>query len=145
MSDVPSTVSIVRICPEHMVRIYERERLWERGQSGEFRLRTESRPMKKPWRDHKGQLLIANENHYLLDDRYPEKHERHIVLHAHCFRAENGSIGASGKIEPKEMLIGDIEYRQLAFVNPSCALCMGGDTIPPEERFYSSKYRPIMP
>jgi hypothetical protein len=98
--------------------------------------------MKKPWRDHKGRLLVANENHYLLDDRYPPQHKRHTVLHAHCFRTELGEIGASGKIEPKEMLVGNIEYRQLEFVNPSCELCSGGNMIPPQERYYSSTYRP---
>jgi len=53
-----------------------------------------------------------------------------------------GKLAPVQKIEPEELLIGDIEYRQLEFENPLCALCSSGDMIPPEERFFSSKYRP---
>lgn len=87
----------MRICPEHMVRIYTRERILEWGEAGGLRWKVLSRPMKVPWRDHQGRLLVANENHYLLDDRYPPAHQRHIALHAHCFRTEDGEIGASAK------------------------------------------------
>jgi hypothetical protein len=127
-----------------MVRIFERERLWERGQGqrAEFRLRTESRPMKNPRLDYNGKLLVANENHYLLDDSYSAKDPRHIVLHAHCFRTIDGEIGASGKIDPKEIFIEGTEYRQLEFRNPRCELCEEGDMIPQNERFMSSTYRP---
>ena len=51
-------------------------------------------------------------------------------------------IGASGKIDPKEILLNGVNYRQLEDRNPHCELCEGGDMIPLEERFYSSKYKP---
>lgn len=145
---IPSTSSSiskirkVRICPEHACRILAQERLWERGQSKEFQLRTESRPIDPPRPDHGGQMLAATEEHFLLNDKYPVKHERHIVLRAHCYRTIDGKIGASGKIDPKEMVIGDINYRQLAFENPACELCENGHMIHPLRRFRSSRYRP---
>jgi hypothetical protein len=114
-------------------------------EAGEFVLRTESTPINPPRPDYQGRLRMANEEHFLEDPRFPPKHERHIVLRAHCFRLIDGSIGASGKVDPKEMLIGDIQYRQLEFVNPTCALCNSGDMIPYSERFFSSKYKPDTP
>jgi len=128
-----------------MCRIFEAERLWERMEAGEFKRHTDSRPRNPPFIDHKGQKCVTNEEHFLRDARYPPDDDRHIVLRAHCFRTEDGSIGASGKIDPKEILLNGINYRQLAFVNPRCELCEGGDMIPVEQRFFNSKYRPIVP
>jgi hypothetical protein len=125
-----------------MVRIYDNREFEERLLAGEFELRREVTMMKRPWRDHKEQLLVANVNRYLLDRRYPDKHRRRIACHTHNFETDTGEIGASGKAEPKELLDGDIEYRQLAFENPQCYLCVNGDMIPIEERFLSSKYKP---
>ena len=124
------------------MRIFEREKLWEKGQSGELRLRVDRRLKSKPFIDHNGKLCTHNEEYFLLDDRFPPTDPHHIVLRAHCFRAEDGSIGGSGKIDPKEMVIGDTNYRQLEFENPRCELCESGDMIPLEERFLSSTYRP---
>jgi hypothetical protein len=101
--------------------------------------------MTKPRLDYNGKALTHNVNGYLLDDSYPEKHERHIVLHTHNFLADDGTIGASGKPDPKEITVGDVQYRQLEHDNPRCALCEGGDMIPVEKRFKSSKYRPPAP
>jgi hypothetical protein len=126
-----------------MCPLLEQHRLWERMESGEFRLRTTSRPKKNPKPDYKGRLLVANEENFILDDRFPPKHERHIVARLHCHRLADGSMGASEKMDPKELLIGDIQYRQLEFENPACALCEGGDFIPRKKRFYGSTYRPI--
>lgn len=140
MSEFLPDPIIVRTCPEHRVRIYE-QYLKEITQSG-FRLDIQVTPMKTPRRDYMGRLLVANVNHFWLDDRYPPKHKRHIVLHTHSFRTAEDQIGASGKLDPKEILIGDKEYRQLEFESPRCDLCVGGDMIPLAERFESSHYRP---
>lgn len=137
-----SSIRKVRVCPEHMCRIFEKERLWERMEAGEFTLYTDSRPRNPPFIDHRGQKCVRTEEHFLRDNRYPPDDDRHIVLRAHCFRTEDGLIGASGKIDPKEILLNGVNYRQLEDRNPHCELCEGGDMIPLEERFYSSKYKP---
>jgi|ERR1700722_11235366 len=136
---------IVRSCPEHRCRIVRDQRLWSRYRSGEFRLHTENKERNPPFVDYKKQECVRNQEHFLLDDSYPPKHERHIVLRGHCFRLRNGKIGASGRIEPKEITIGEINYRQLEYKNPRCQLCEGGDMIPVEERFFSSTYKPDTP
>lgn len=125
-----------------MCPLLEQHRLWERMESGEFRLRTVSHRKKDPKPDHKGRLLVVNEENFILDDRFPPKHERHIVARLHCHRLADGSMGASEKMDPKELLIRDIQYRQLEFEHPACALCEGGDFIPRRKRFYNAKYKP---
>ena len=137
-----SSIRVVRICPEHACRIFASERLLERAERGEFRYTTKSKPINPPKPDRSGKLKIATEEHFGRNDDFPEGHDRHIVFRAHCYRLDDGSIGASGLIDPKEMLIGDINYRQLAFKEPRCELCEGGDMIPASERFSSSTYRP---
>jgi hypothetical protein len=125
-----------------MCRLLEHHRLWGRMQAGEFRLRTERTVKRNPSKDYKGRLIVANEENFILDDNFPAKHECHIVARLHCHRLADGSIGASEKMDPKELLIGNINYRQLDFKNPLCSLCEGGDFIPRSKRFYNAKYRP---
>ena len=116
--------------------------MWEKRRTGEFRHHVDRKRRQLPLVDHEGRICTHNEEHFLLDDRFPRKDDRHIVLRAHCFTTEDGTIGGSGKIDPKEMIIGDINYRQLAFENPRCELCEGGDMIHPKHRFQSSTYKP---
>jgi len=125
-----------------MCRIFEAERLWDRMEAGEFKLFTRSRRRTPPIIDHKGQRCVYTEEHFLKDERYPPDDDRHIVLRAHCYRTEDGLIGASGKVDPKEIMLNGINYRQLEHRNPRCELCEGGDMIPVEQRFYGSKYKP---
>jgi hypothetical protein len=125
-----------------MCRLLVRYRLWERMEAGEFRLRTQRTIKQNPSKDYKGRLVVANEENFILDDSVPAKHERHIVARLHCHRLADGSMGASEKMDPKELLIGNVNYRQLDFKNPACALCEGGDFIPRRKRFYNSKYKP---
>ena len=132
----------VRTCPEHICRILRQQRLWKRYRAGEFRLKTVTKDRNPPFLDYKKQECVQNQEHFLLDDAHPATHKRHIVLRGHCFRLRSGKIGASGRIEPKEITLGDINYRQLEFVNPRCQLCEEGDMIPLEDRFFSSTYRP---
>jgi hypothetical protein len=141
-SPPPNIIRKVRVCPEHRVIIFEREDLFGRVQTGEFRHQIVKKERVPPLIDHKGKRCTHNEEHFILNDKFPLKHERHIVLRAHCFRADDGSIGGSGKLDPKELLIGDINYRQLEFDNPRCELCEAGDMIPPWKRFGSSTYEP---
>lgn len=98
--------------------------------------------MTKPQPDYNGKLRTHNVNSYLVDDSYVAGHERYIVLRTHNFLAADGSIAASGKPDPKEIIVGDVQYRQLEHANPRCGLCESGDMIPLNERFMSSKYRP---
>jgi hypothetical protein len=130
-------------CPEHRCKILREQRLWARYRAGEFRLRTETKARNPPTPDYKGRPCSINQQNFLLDDTYPPKHPRHVVLRSHCFRQQNGAIGASGLIDPKEITIGDINYRQLANDDPHCELCEGGDMIALEDRFDSSKYKPL--
>lgn len=139
----PPKLSIIRTCPEHRVRIFEREQLLERAEkTKEFRKSQKVTKMVTPRLDHKGNLRTHNVETYLLDDRYPAKHERHIVLRTHHFECADGSIGGSGKLDPKEITVGDSQYRQLECENPRCELCEGGDMIPREQRFMTSTYKP---
>jgi len=142
----PPRVPIIqemRVCPEHACKLLEQHRLLER--TNEFRRSERAKAIQPPRPDYKGQLLAWTVEVFLHDDRFPTKHERHIVLRAHCFRLQDGiTIGASGKHDPKELLIGDIRYRQLSYKNPACELCEGGDFIPRRRRFYSSTYRPCL-
>jgi hypothetical protein len=145
MTDPQPEIIIVRTCPEHRCRIFVQERLWERGEAGEFRLYINRKRRKSVLVDHHGLECVFNDDIYLLDDRFPSSDGRHIVLRAHCFRTESLEIGGSGKIDPKEIVIGTNNYRQLDPDNPACALCEGGDMIPPSERFMGSSYRPDPP
>lgn len=82
------------------------------------------------------------QEHFLLDDSYPHEHPYHIVVKAHCSRLQDGSVSASGLLDPKYIRVGNISHRQLEFANPRCELCESSDMIPLEERFYNSAYKP---
>ena len=118
------------------------ERLWESMEAGEFRLRRDRKLRKTPFIDHNGKTCIYTEEDFLLDERFPPHDPRYIVLRAHCFRTADEEIGGSEKIDPKEILIGNKNYRQLDPDDPRCELCESGDMIPVKKRFFTSKYRP---
>jgi hypothetical protein len=55
-------------------------------------------------------------------------------------------VGASGRIDPKEVLAGGVLYVRPEFKIPRCEICDAGDIIPTEERFFGSKIiRPNTP
>ena len=141
MTRIPDpSIRPVRICPEHACRIFDAEHFLVRP---EIRLSVTSKAKIPTRQDRSGRLQVATEEHFGHDDSYPPNHDRHIVFRAHCYRLDDGNIGATGKLDPKEMIVGNINYRQLAFVNPRCEICEDmGQMIPIEERFESSKYRP---
>jgi|HubBroStandDraft_1064217.scaffolds.fasta_scaffold30335_3 hypothetical protein len=125
-----------------MCRIFKEHRLWERAEAGEFRIDIQTTRMDLPFVDHKGQTCVWSDEVFLLDDQYPRGHHRHEVVRGHRFRLEDGSIGASGMLDPKAMMIIDTNYRGLKHKKPACQLCEQGDMIAPAERFHGSKYRP---
>ena len=126
-----------------MCRIFAEEKLLQRVESGEFQLEvSRSNAINPPFIDYKGQRCVRTEELLIIDQKFPPDHHRHEVVRAHQFKLEDGKIGASGKPDPKEMMIGEINYRGLKAKNPSCELCETGDMIPPEARFRDSRYRP---
>ncbi|HLJ16443.1 MAG TPA: hypothetical protein VKV15_18230 [Bryobacteraceae bacterium] len=112
-------------------------------EAGEFELYIwKDSPIKPPFTDYKGQRCVRNHDMIILDNRYSPDHHRHEVARVHRFITDDGKTGASGKPDPKEITIGDINYRGLT---KGCELCEGGDMIPMEERFYNSRYKPGVP
>jgi hypothetical protein len=112
-------------------------------EAGEFELYIwKDSPIDPPFTDHRGQLCVRNHDMLILDRKYDVDHHRHEVARVHRFITEEGKIGASGMPDPKEITIGDTNYRGLKNKNPRCELCEGGDMIAPGDRFHSSKYRP---
>src|ERR1019366_2185120 len=96
------------------------KKLWKRYNDGELRLYTKSVKRVPPTPDYRGRPRVWNQEHYLLNDAYSARDPRHTVLEAHCFRLADGRVGASGLIDPKNIVIGDINYRQLEYANPRC-------------------------
>ncbi len=135
-----SPLRIIRVCPEHMCRIFEAEKLMERTESGELRLHSKIKPKTKPFWDFKGQLCVQNEESLILNDNFPVDDPRHEVARIHRHVTESGTYGASGLPDPKDIVIGNVNYRGIG--DRECELCKSGDMIPPEQRFVNSKYRP---
>ena len=149
--DQPGTIICeVRTCPEHLCRLFEKhvcrvpqpKDLEQAGRILGLRYVLERTRKPKPSHHWKHRLLIYNEQHFLLDDKYPKGHPRHIAFKSHCFRTDTGIIGGNEKLDPKTIIIDRFRYIQLATVDPVCEVCTDGDMIPPSERFYSSAYRP---
>ncbi len=143
MVNIENPYEIIRTCPEHLCRIFTREKFVERSDAGEFRLyfwpKANPKPF-TPFRDMNGELIVRSEEVLILDERFPPGHHRNEVMRSHCYITENGKIGASKKLDPKEITIGNANYRGLK--KTSCKLCEG-EMIPPEERFRNSTYRPV--
>ena len=126
-----------------MCRIFAQNSLWQRAESGEFELHVWKRTSIDPaFIDYRGQRCVFNEDILILDHTYPITHHRHEVARVHRFITDQGTIGATGLPDPKEITLGDTNYRGLKSKNPHCELCEGGDMIPHGERFVGSKYRP---
>jgi hypothetical protein len=112
-------------------------------EEGEFRLEPWiGNDINPPRPDYKGQLRTRTEEALIVDPAFDSEHHRHEVARVHCFRLADGSMASSGLPDPKELMIGDTNYRGLKRANPRCELCEGGDMIPENERFYGWTYRP---
>ena len=96
--------------------------------------------------DFKGQRCVFNEEWLILDDTYPPEHHSHEVAKFHQTITDQETVGSSGLPDPKEITIGDTNYRFLTDAEFRCYLCEDqGDMIPPEQRFKGSKYKPGAP
>jgi hypothetical protein len=125
-----------------MCKVFTQYRLWERAEAGEFRIRIDSSPLNPPFTDRKGQKCVISDEVVIIDDAYPMGHHRHEVARAHRYITDTGVIGASGLVDPKDIMIEDTNYRGIKRKNPHCDLCESGDMIQPKDRFYDSKYNP---
>jgi hypothetical protein len=124
--------------------ILRKSGIWKRFNKGKLRFR---QPYTRLRKDPSGGGISApwNQEISLVDDAYGSGSGRYIVLEAHCFRLHNGQVGASGLIDPKEVLLGDTLYVRLDPDDRRCALCEGGDIVPYEMRFPRSPYKPPTP
>lgn len=113
-------------------------------EAGEFELNIwKDTPIEPPFIDYQGQTCVRNQDMLLLDRKYPPTDHRHEVARVHRFITDQGTTGATGKPDPKEITLGDINYRGLKHKTPRCELCEDrGDMIPVHERFFNSRYRP---
>jgi hypothetical protein len=137
--------TIIRVCPEHLCKVFTLHRIWERAQAGEFRYEIESKRKTQPFVDHHGNINTWNDNLFVLDDAFQVGERQHQVALAHRHRTDTGVIGGSGLWDPKEILIHGINYRKFSTKGgrePLCELCERGDMVRPQERFYESRYRP---
>ena len=137
--------SIIRVCPEHLCKVFALHRIWERAQSGEFQYEIRSKRKTEPFTDHLGNVCTWNDNIFITDNKFAVGHHRHQIAIAQRHRTDDGTIGASGLWDPKAMMISDINYRKFstkAGKAPRCQLCERGDMIPVSGRFYDSKYKP---
>lgn len=134
---------IRRVCPEHVVRLFNELRIMDRVFSGELELRTDPpRAKGKPWKDHQGKLLMHNEISQVLDHRFPTTDPRHIAAKTHRHLDAAGEPGASGKYDPKSVTTENgIKYQRMPPAGP-CELCETDGMIPPDERFRDSTYAP---
>lgn len=116
--------------------------------SGELRPDIRSTRKSTTFTDRNGVVCTWNDNLYIMDDKYPVGHHRHEVARAHRHRAEDGTIGASGQWDPKELMIGHVNFRKFETKGGKearCQWCESGDMIPPKDRFRDSIYRPDWP
>lgn len=133
----------MRVCNEHRCILLRNSDIWKRYNVGQLHLKKPyTKPRKDPRPDHRKRTALWTQTIVLVDLSYAPDDGRYTVLDAHCTRYADGAVGASGLIDPKEVLIGNTLYVRLTHVNPRCALCDGGDMIPFEMRHFDSRYKP---
>jgi hypothetical protein len=137
----------MRTCDEHRCILLRKSNIWKRFNQGKLRLEEPYTKLRKdPKPDYRGRVAPWNQELSFVDETYPPDHDRHIVLEAHCYRLADGDVGgATGLVDPKEILIGDVLHIRLASKNPSCGLCERDGMIPLEARFHGSRYKPYTP
>src|ERR1700686_4843087 len=91
---------IIRVCPEHLCKVFALHRIWERAQSGEYRYAIDSKRKSQSFTDHHGNVCVWNDSLFVLDDSFPVGDKRHQVALAHRHRTEDGVIGGSGQWDP---------------------------------------------
>lgn len=137
----------VRVCDEHRCILLRNSDIWKRFDKGSLRIKEPfTKRLKDPRPDWRGRIPRWAQNISLVDNRYAEDDPRYIVLEAYCHRLANGEVGgATGLVDPKEVLINNTLYIRTEYKNPHCALCESVDMIPLEARFHDSRYKPFTP
>lgn len=126
--------------------MFNENRLWERAEAGEFQYRIESKRKPAAFIDHQGNECWWTDLLFITDPCYKVGDPRHnVVREANRHRTETGVIGGSGKWDAAKAYVqidGRVygHFKTKGGREPHCALCEGGDRIPPEERYWDSKY-----
>lgn len=151
MAGTPSVsipLSPIRVCPEHLCKLFNEHGIWERAQAGELNYRVDAKQKTEPFVDRHGNVCTHTELLTVWDDRFPQgDHRREVASQVNRHRTMDGLVGGSGMWDPGkgEMQIHGKRYRRFktkAGIGPHCELCEGGDMIPPEQRQHDSTYRP---
>lgn len=135
----------VRTCKEHMCRILRRKMLWVRCFLGLLTFDITKTARVSTEGDWRGRVAVWHVNIYLRRRFGDASAPDHVVLEAYCGLTATGEITGSGLMDPKDIIIGGIEYCQLSNAKPNCDLCTSGDMIPMEERFMGARYAPPTP
>jgi hypothetical protein len=147
-------VPIIRVCPEHLCRLFEQNHILERtnieGQNpdAEFIGKIDSKRKNQPLIDHHGNECWITDLLFIVDSRFPQGDPRHeIANEVNRHRTDDGVVGGSGRWDPgkSHLQIDGTVYGRFQTKRgraPHCALCEGGDMISIEERFIDSIYRP---
>lgn len=122
------------------MHFFNAEQVEARASLGQLRKSVQEVP-KRPPKFINGVEVVATEMHYFLDDTYTPPDPRHRKALAHCYRARDGSIGASGKLDPKLILVDPKRHVEMG-KSPDCETCITEQMIAPDQRFASSVYRP---
>jgi hypothetical protein len=98
-------------------------------------------PKKKPWVDHRGNLLTHNQETRIVDRRFAD--ERRIAAKLHRHLTSTGHPGATGRYDPKTITLpGGTKFQPSDPPTKDCELCLAGDVIFPRDRFHDAKYKP---
>jgi hypothetical protein len=139
---------IIRVCPEHLCKLFKEHRLLERMESGEYQFRVESKRKTEVFVDHHNNECWWTDLLFITDPSFPVGHPRHeVAARINRHRTEAGVIGGSGQWDPGKGFIqieGKLyrKFKTKGGKEPHCELCENGDMIPSSERFYDSTYRP---
>jgi hypothetical protein len=99
---MPSSRKIVRVSAKTIQKLFNEGKYWERAQQGEFKIDViESNPAPKQSHQRPG---AKSE---LIGYFHPAEG---LIAEVHQYTNPDGTLGASGKPDPKALRIGDILY-----------------------------------
>lgn len=90
--------------PEELRQMFNMGCFWERARSGELRAVLMSEKHPAPPKSSQPLCTLSQTLAY-FDDQDQE------VARVHQYKRPNGTLGASGRPDPKRLLIGDIIYK----------------------------------
>ena len=131
--------------------MFNEHRLWERAQEGEFQYRIEGKRKKNPLLDWHQNECWWTDLLFITDSRFDVGDVRHdVVREANRHKTDSGVICGSGKWDAGKAYVqidGKVygKFKTKGGRPAHCALCEGGDLIPPEQRYQDSEYRPELP